>query len=224
VAGVFNGQAYDFIQRNIRGNHLSLVNEGRAGADIAVLDHAEHADFGSLTFSLDAKDLIMTTETKVAGEAEAKDAEVAPAAAPAAPDMMAALNTLITMVSKLVKFEEAEAKAETTEPVVDAETAEKPAAMDAAALTKQVMQDIAMRDTLAASLSAHVGTFDHKDKTLNEVAAYGVEKLGLQVQAGSEVATLTGFLAGAAKTKQASGMDAAIAKPSSLADLIKKGA
>ena len=38
-AGVYNGQKYDAVQRRIRGNHLALVDEGRAGKDVAVLDH-----------------------------------------------------------------------------------------------------------------------------------------------------------------------------------------
>jgi len=37
--GVFEGQPYQFIQRNIRANHLALVTEGRTGPDVAVLDH-----------------------------------------------------------------------------------------------------------------------------------------------------------------------------------------
>lgn len=38
-SGTFEGQPYDFIQRDIRGNHLALVAEGRTGPDVAVLDH-----------------------------------------------------------------------------------------------------------------------------------------------------------------------------------------
>ncbi len=38
VAGVYDGVRYDVIQRSIRGNHLALVEEGRAGPDVAVLD------------------------------------------------------------------------------------------------------------------------------------------------------------------------------------------
>ena len=37
-AGEFDGQHYDFIMRDIRGNHLALVEEGRAGADVLVYD------------------------------------------------------------------------------------------------------------------------------------------------------------------------------------------
>lgn len=34
--GVWNGEAYDFIQRNIRYNHVSLVPAGRAGSEVAI--------------------------------------------------------------------------------------------------------------------------------------------------------------------------------------------
>ncbi|PAO09888.1 hypothetical protein CIW60_12770 [Enterobacter roggenkampii] len=36
--GFFNGVAYDFVMRNIRGNHVALVKEGRAGPDVYVMD------------------------------------------------------------------------------------------------------------------------------------------------------------------------------------------
>lgn len=36
--GMFGGQRYDFIMTNIRGNHVALVEEGRAGADVVVAD------------------------------------------------------------------------------------------------------------------------------------------------------------------------------------------
>jgi hypothetical protein len=49
-AGVFEGQRYDYIQRRIRGNHLALVDQGRMGPDVRVLDH--------LKFTVDAKDMI----------------------------------------------------------------------------------------------------------------------------------------------------------------------
>lgn len=46
--GTFNGKPYDFIQRDLRGNHIALVQEGRMGKEVAVLD-------GGLTF--DSMDL-----------------------------------------------------------------------------------------------------------------------------------------------------------------------
>ena len=37
-SGTFNNQRYDFIMTNIRGNHIALVEEGRAGSDVVVSD------------------------------------------------------------------------------------------------------------------------------------------------------------------------------------------
>ena len=38
TSGSFGGQEYDFVMRDIRGNHIALVEEGRAGADVVVAD------------------------------------------------------------------------------------------------------------------------------------------------------------------------------------------
>lgn len=54
-SGVFDGQKYDAIQRNIRGNHLALVDKGRTGPDVAVLDHyiitTDSAEFIKMDFT-----------------------------------------------------------------------------------------------------------------------------------------------------------------------------
>lgn len=36
--GTFDGRHYDAVQRNIRGNHIALVEEGRMGSDVRVMD------------------------------------------------------------------------------------------------------------------------------------------------------------------------------------------
>jgi hypothetical protein len=38
--GVYEGQRYDGVMRNIRGNHVAQVKDGRAGADVVVQDEA----------------------------------------------------------------------------------------------------------------------------------------------------------------------------------------
>ena len=43
-AGTFQGVDYDFIMTNIRGNHVALVEEGRAGADVVVADAKPRED------------------------------------------------------------------------------------------------------------------------------------------------------------------------------------
>lgn len=40
VDGVFEGQHYDFIQTDIEGNHIALVERGRMGRDVRVFDKA----------------------------------------------------------------------------------------------------------------------------------------------------------------------------------------
>ncbi len=39
--GEFEGKAYDFIMTEIKGNHIALVETGRAGADVCVADSGE---------------------------------------------------------------------------------------------------------------------------------------------------------------------------------------
>ena len=39
-SGMYDGKAYDGIMKNIRGNHVALVREGRAGHDVRVADSA----------------------------------------------------------------------------------------------------------------------------------------------------------------------------------------
>jgi hypothetical protein len=64
--GVYNGQQYDGYQSSIRGNHLALVDEGRSGHDVAVLD--------SFKFTIDSKELVMAEEpTKEMEKKEIQD-------------------------------------------------------------------------------------------------------------------------------------------------------
>lgn len=61
---------------------------------------------------------------------------------------------------------------------------------------KSVMAEASRRDKLADRLSHHIGTFDHAEMTLSEVAKYGVEKIGLpKVQDGHEVTAIEAYLA-----------------------------
>ena len=39
-SGIFDGKHYDGVMKNIRGNHVALVREGRAGHDVRVADAA----------------------------------------------------------------------------------------------------------------------------------------------------------------------------------------
>lgn len=49
--GEFEGTRYDFVMRNLRGNHCAVVPDGRAGPDVVVADSAENVKLsGGETF------------------------------------------------------------------------------------------------------------------------------------------------------------------------------
>lgn len=217
TAGIWNGQPYDAVQRKIRGNHLALVNEGRMGPDVAVMDR--------LIFSFDAQEIDIMPETKDQGaatnEAGAMTLEqlvsIVTELAPQVAKLTAAMGTLMGAAEKA----EAQATGE-TEPAPAADKGPVPseggegapagAGMDAAEIERAVLGRIAKRDTLAKELSARIGVFDHAEKTLEEVVAYGCEKLGIKAEKGQEAAALSGYLQAAPAAVPAAtvaGMDSA---------------
>lgn len=65
-SGTFNGMPYDIIMTNIIGNHLGLVEEGRAGSDVMVHDSKDKDIDKSNSFKLPKK------ENKIMEEKEKK--------------------------------------------------------------------------------------------------------------------------------------------------------
>ncbi|MES1986804.1 MAG: DUF2213 domain-containing protein, partial [Pseudomonadota bacterium] len=65
TSGIFNGERYDAIQREIRANHIALVDQGRMGKEVRVLDRALPNKF---IVTLDTKEFIkmakLTAEEK----------------------------------------------------------------------------------------------------------------------------------------------------------------
>jgi hypothetical protein len=235
VSGVWNGIKYDAIQRNIRGNHLALVDQGRMGKDVAVLDHFK------ITF--DAKDLKMSEEEKkkderlekvldwaekrmakdAAEEEEKKKAEdekyddddkdkKAEDEDMDDKDKKDAKDSDINRVEKLESIERTGAALDSLE---------KQFADFKANSTKTLLADIAAKNALAEKLSHHIGTFDHADKTLDEVAKYGVEKLAIPCTAGNEHAVLTGFLHNRTVSSVGYAADSAPKKSGKLAETLK---
>jgi len=234
--GVFNGQAYDAVQRNIRGNHLALVDQGRMGPSVAVMD--------SFTFTFDAKDATMadTNDNPAGGGDTPKDMTVAEIAAmlkTLAPQVAALQTAMAAMTAPAAATVDAPATPAAAAPATaDALPPAAAAAMDS--LTKSVgdiaksvaalqtaqaaiqtaqaaspaaaVVELATRDALAKRLSAHVGTFDHAAMDSAAVVKYGVEKLGLKPAAGHELTALEAYMAGAGAgntVRMGTGMDAA---------------
>ena len=208
ASGDYNGVKYDAIQRNIRGNHLALVDEGRMGKEVAVLD--------SMVITFDTKEFTLENE-ELKTEETAKDAEMGGGSVE---ERLAKIEALLTKLIPLekeehgaaldeeAKTEEAkteEVKAEDEEPKAE----EKPAGMDAAEIRKSVMREIAQRDALYAKVSPITGSFDHSEMDKKGVAKYAAGKIGL---AFDSVEAVESYLAGQAAVKATvtTGMDSKI--------------
>jgi len=222
--GVYNGQPYDAIQREIRGNHVALVDEGRSGPDVAVLD-SKKADF---RITLDAKEFKKMADQEKKGMDEEVSLEslhsMIKELQECMKEMMASGKKSEDAEMELEKEGEKELKAEQKEKEIeddddyveeeeDEEEEEKVEMKDEKpgdmkkpedkhgmdALKKSWFKEVSARDSLAKRLSHHIGTFDHSDKTLKEVAEYGVKRLGLKCKKGHESSILEGYLAAAKK-------------------------
>lgn len=201
--GVFEGQPYQFIQRQIRANHLALVTEGRTGPDVAVLDHR--------TFTLDTARLspMFTPEQLEQIKMLIAEAIAASAVVDADPEEKPAVDADPAKDEEAVKVEEevkdeepakdADPKADEDKPAMDALRAElaevrklvaKPVTADA------MVGMIADRDALASKVSQFIGAFDHSRMTCDGVAKYACEKVGLKAAAGSERLAIDAWLHG----------------------------
>jgi hypothetical protein len=195
--GVYNGESYDFLQRNLQANHLAIVFEGRSGPEVAVLDQAENVN-------TEIKgDNMADVENKIQDEGESSEAKIY-----SIQDCMDAIAGLGERLDALMgERKEAMAADEDPEMESEAEDADEDSEKDkeekkdedeAKAMDEKefLVRDHARR-SLAEKLVKHVGNFDYATKTLSEIASYGVKKLNLACKKGSEAVMLEGFLAGA---------------------------
>lgn len=265
--GVYEGEAYEVVQRHLRGNHLALVDEGRTGADVAVQDH--------LVVTIDTKELIRMSEEdkdkkqptgdengftpeqveqikqivvaalaagtpatdgdpekkettdgdsdpeKKTGDAEAEaekaveDAEAeAEKAESGDPEAVEAAEVAIETAEEAI----AEAKEELDQATTDSLTRRLKrlkrsiASMDEMSSMKrkiarlekarptmdtgELLKQIGERDALAHKLTPFIGVFDHAPMTKQQVAEYGVEKLGIRCDKGTESIALNAWMQG----------------------------
>jgi len=219
AVGEFEGQRYDVIQTDIRGNHLALVPEGRMGKEVAVLDKSDgialdhynitqnsNEDFQMPKSALEEKmDLILTGQDSINKRLDAMDE---------AEEEKKKAEDEEAEAKKKAEDEEAEAKKKAEDEEEEKkkdedeeeETAYKLAAQDAKIAdlesklkdqsengVKNFLKDQASKNELVENISQHVGAFDHAEKSLEEVAQYGIDKLEIECEKGSEIAVLKGF-------------------------------
>ena len=203
-----DGQSYDVMQTQIRGNHLASVESARMGSDVRVaMDRAVFA-LDSIDFkpNPDGDDMPVSKEVQLAIDEAIKPLKAAlDAAEKKVEDMEKEKPDFLK--KKTAEDMEAEEKAEADKK---AEESKKSKAMDTAieSLQKEVktlkstamdgnemMKAFAVKQELAAKASQIVGAFDHADLDANGVAKYALEKMGVACDSGSELAMFKGVLA-----------------------------
>ena len=201
-SGVFDGEKYDAIQTELRGNHIATVENGRMGKEVAVCDSA------IVTF--DYNDI--TT-----GEIPTMNDELLKALEEMMKPIMEKINELSEKIdSKKVVEEEVEDEEEENIEVVEDESQEdldkkatdmeeekKAMAQDAMDAKIALKEEFKSRDKLASEISKVVGSFDHLDMDFKEVVDYGLKKLDIKADKGQELATLKGYLSATSKVSHA---------------------
>lgn len=209
--GIFEGEPYDAIQRQPRGNHLALVDEGRMGSDVVVLDH--------LKFTVDKKDTITMENEKLLSALQAALDKLNKGSALTQEDienLASVVNSLAQPTSKektddpaatdnnddaLVEeiapdnVSDLDAIDDETGQTTDLENVAKQSAMDA----RTFIAELGARDRLAANLSNVIGTFDHSSMTTDDVALYGARKLGLKCKRRNARTAVSAYLLGLKK-------------------------
>jgi len=230
VSGVHNGIRYDAIQRKIRGNHLALVDEGRSGPDVAVLDKRD-----AFRVTLDTKGLESmiekTEEAAVKAEGAGQDELTLESLAAVVGELKATLEKLMgaekteaAVIGSDTEEEVAVGDAEEEEKAEDEAEVPSAKAMDAMikkTVAKEVQNfkktamktfamDVAERNTFVDRVIPWTGAFDHAAMTVDEAAAYAVKKLDLPANTGNDRAVVEGYLAGRKSGNTAVGMDTAM--------------
>lgn len=228
--GFFDGEPYDGIQRSIRGNHVALVEQGRSGKDVAVLDHFK--------FTIDSRELKtmteMTPELKKNEYSHAQDNEVT---REEFEELKAMLKKLMGMEKTEMGEDESEKEKEAEDESEEKEEEKKDKEMEDESeeekeegkkekkaedsLSRKEFElykkkqsqviDSALKsyrlevnkvNELANVLSNHIGTFDHSEMTLADVAKYGIKKLkergvNINCDKSEELSVLKGYLSAA---------------------------
>ena len=205
---VENNSDYDFIQTDIRANHLALVEAGRNGSDVAVQD--------ALKFTLDSKELLMNLEDILAQISALSDEDKAKLLATLKP-----AEDENTEVEKEVAKDEEKAVATDMENTEVAKDEETPVAKDEEktdeAIVNKIISVVAEIKEIANEIEQATGkevpsvAMDSKSK----LVAYGLDTLKVKAKKGEELATLRGYLQHkrADKYEPIVAQDSAINKP-----------
>jgi len=184
LQGTFDGLEYEYVQRIKAGNHLALVDVGRTGADVAVLDESL-AMFATDRYAFDTG-VVMDLQELVASLSDE--------------DKQALLALLAPAVVGEETEEVAGGETPEEEQTADetAEEEEKPA-LDAAAIAADAMakaiKHIDARNAMVARVQPHIGSVPKSAQdSAATVAVYALQKIGLKATADNAEAILAGYL------------------------------
>lgn len=209
-SGEFEGEKYDYIQRHIRGNHIALVDEGRSGADVSVMDSlpieikdipmeenkptmdSKLDEMKAMLIAIDEKLKKAKDEEAPAGKVEEELVELDASLESCMKDCGLDVkdNATRKAFAEGVKYGEKVEKKEPKKLDSEHESEGAKKAMDEADIIKM----IARRDAMARALSQHIGSFACDEMTLTDVALYGADKVGLDVDAETAVIAMDAWL------------------------------
>ena len=223
--GTWQGQRYDFVQYDLEGNHIALVDCGRMGSGVRVFDQMEK------TLVFDSMEMPkMKKPTKVLDADELRK-EIAGLLKDASDEALAKCKDLLDPKKgegdddpekkegdeddpkkgkdadedkdKSKDEDEPEKKGSDEDEDEDKDKGgkdedepKKQGEGDSAPTMKQMLAEFSKREGLYKAVEPHVGSFDHAEMTASEVAKYAAEKLGIATVDGAEVAIVEAHLKG----------------------------
>ena len=243
--GTWQGQRYDFVQYDLEGNHIALVDCGRMGSGVRVFDQMEK------TLVFDSMEMPkMKKPTKVLDADELRK-EIAGLLKDASDEALAKCKDLLDPKKGEGDDDPEKKEGDEEEPKkgegdADPEEVEKKEGEDddtpekkegdadpepkkqgegdAAPTMKQMLAEFSKREGLYKAVEPHVGAFDHAEMTAREVAKYAAEKLGIATVDGAEVAIVEAHLKGlgAKHEKVSSAQDSSVSAECGPSAALKK--
>lgn len=217
--GTFNGQRYDFVQYDLEGNHIALVDSGRMGSGVRVFDQKEK----TLVFDQMEK----PTMSKKTLDADELREEIAGLLKDATDETLAKCKDILAPAEKKEgdedknkgdgkdggEPEKPEADEDPKPEKKDGEDEDpdkkdeggkdgdegekgKGKGEDSAPTMKQMLAEFSKREGLYKAVEPLVGSFDHDEMTAREVAKYAADKLGIATVDGAEVEIVKAHIAG----------------------------
>lgn len=214
--GTYNGVRYDFVQYDIEGNHIALVDRGRMGSGVRVFDNKEK------TLVFDSMETPkMKKPTKVLDATELRE-QIAELLKDASDEALAKCKDILDPAKTEGDNDDppkqddpppAKKEGEDDDPPKQddppakkegedddpppAEKKDEPAKTgDAAPTMKQMLAEFSKREGIYKAVEPHVGSFDHAEMTAAEVAKYAAKKMGIATVDGAEVACVENYLKG----------------------------